>query len=75
MNEIILECFSEICPVPLVRTQNTLKEMEIGDVLIVQIDHSCAMINIPDWALTNGHKVETDEVSDGEWEITITKMK
>lgn len=75
MNEIILECFSEVCPIPLVRTQHTLKNMQIGDVLVVKIDHSCAMKNIPEWAHANGHKVEIDEVDDGEWEITIIKVK
>ncbi len=43
MNEVVIDCFGEACPVPLVKAQNKLKEMAIGDVLIVQIDHSCAM--------------------------------
>lgn len=75
MNEVVLDCFGEACPVPLVKAQNKLKEMEIGDVLIVQIDHSCAMKNVPEWARKDGHNVEVEEVDDGEWEVIIEKAK
>jgi TusA-related sulfurtransferase len=75
MQEIILDCLGEACPVPLVKAQNKLKEMAIGDVLIVQIDHSCAMKNVPDWAREDGHNVEVEEVDDGEWEVIIEKVK
>ena len=75
MNEVVLDCFGEACPVPLVKAQNALNDMEIGDVLIVQIDHSCAMKNVPEWARTDGHNVEVEEVDDGEWEVIIEKVK
>ena len=48
--EIVLDCLGEACPVPLIKTEKALEELESGDVLIVQIDHSCAMKNVP-----NGH--------------------
>lgn len=71
----MLDCFGEACPVPLIKAQNKLKELEIGDVLIVQIDHSCAMKNVPEWARTEGYNVEVEEVDDGEWEVIIEKNK
>ena len=75
MQEVELDCYGEACPVPLVKAQNKLKEMEVGDVLIVQIDHSCAMKNVPEWARKEGHNVEVEEVDDGEWEVIIEKAK
>jgi TusA-related sulfurtransferase len=75
MKEVELDCLGEACPVPLVKAQNKLKELEIGDVLIVQIDHSCAMKNLPEWAREAGHNVEIEEVDDGEWEVVIEKVK
>ena len=71
----MLDCFGEACPVPLIKAQNKLKELELGDVLIVQIDHSCAMKNVPEWARTEGYNVEVEEVDDGEWEVIIEKNK
>ncbi len=75
MAEYTLDCLGEACPVPLVKTEKKLKELKVGDVLIVQIDHSCAMKNVPEWARKEGHNVEVEEVEDGEWECIIEKVK
>ncbi len=75
MNEKVIDCLGEACPVPLVKAQNELKALNTGDVLIVQIDHSCAMKNVPEWARKDGHNVEVEEVDDGEWEVIIEKVK
>ncbi len=73
MSERTLDCLGEACPVPLVKAQNEIQKMAVGDVLIINIDHSCAMKNIPDWAREAGHNVEIDEVGEGEWDIIIEK--
>jgi len=75
MAEFTLDCLGEACPIPLVKAQNKIKDMAVGDVLVVQIDHSCAMKNIPDWARKEGYNVEVEEVDDGEWEVIIEKSK
>lgn len=75
MKEVELDCLGEACPIPLVKAEKKIKELEPGDVLIVQIDHSCAMKNLPEWARKEGHNVEVEEIDDGEWEIIIEKVK
>jgi TusA-related sulfurtransferase len=75
MKEVTLDCLGEACPVPLVKAQKALEDLAVGDVLIVQIDHSCAMKNVPEWAREAGHNVEIEEVDDGEWEVVIEKAK
>lgn len=75
MKEVILDCMGEACPVPLIKAQNKIKELEIGDVLIIQIDHSCAMKNVPEWGRKEGYNVEVEEVEDGEWEVIVEKTK
>jgi TusA-related sulfurtransferase len=75
MKEVELDCLGEACPVPLVKAQKKLEGMEVGDILIVQIDHSCAMKNLPEWARTEGHNVEVEEVGEGEWDVIIEKVK
>ena len=71
--EVVLDCLGEACPVPLIKTEKELEKMDSGDVLIVQIDHSCAMKNVPEWARKQGHEVELEEIDDGEWECIIEK--
>ncbi len=73
MAEYELDCLGEACPVPLVKTENKLKELEVGDTLIVIIDHSCALKNVPEWARKQNHEVEVEEIGDGEYEIFIDK--
>ncbi len=75
MAEYTLDCLGEACPIPIVKTEKKMKELKVGDVLIVQIDHSCAMKNVPEWARKEGHNVEIEEVDDGEWECIIEKVK
>lgn len=73
MKEHLLDCLGEACPIPLMKTEKKMNSMNVGDVLIVQIDHSCAMKNLPEWSRTQGHNVEIEEVGDGEWEVVIEK--
>lgn len=75
MAEFTLDCMGEACPIPLMKTEKKLAGLAVGDVLIVSIDHSCAMKNVPEWARTQGHNVEIEEVGDGEWEVVIEKTK
>lgn len=72
--EVVLDCLGEACPVPLIKTQKALEPLTVGDVLIVKLDHSCAMKNVPEWARKAGHNAEIEEVDDGEWECIIEKL-
>ena len=73
MAEYELDCMGEACPLPLMKAEKKMKDLASGDLLIVHIDHSCAMKNVPEWARSQGHNVEVDEVDDGEWDVVIEK--
>ena len=73
MTEKRLDCLGEACPIPIVKSEKAIAELDVGDLLIVEIDHSCAMKNIPEWARDAGHNVEIEETGDGQWEVYIEK--
>lgn len=73
MAEFELDCMGEACPVPLMKAEKKMATLSAGDVLIVHIDHSCAMKNVPEWARKQGWNVEVEEVDDGEWDVIIEK--
>ncbi|MEA4999190.1 MAG: sulfurtransferase TusA family protein [Candidatus Limiplasma sp.] len=73
MAEFELDCMGEACPVPLMKTEKKMNTLAAGDVLVVHIDHSCAMKNVPEWARKQGFNVEVEEVDDGEWDVIIEK--
>ena len=73
MAEHFLDCLGEACPVPLIKAQKELETMPAGDVLKVNVDHTCAIKNIPDWARSRNYHVEIEETGEGEWDIVIQK--
>ena len=73
MAQFELDCMGEACPVPLMKTEKKMNTLAAGDVLVVLIDHSCAMKNVPEWARKQGYNVEVEEVDDGEWDVIIEK--
>lgn len=73
MAEYSIDCKGEACPVPLLNTERKLDELAKGDTLIVTVDHTCAIKNIPEWSRLHGHNVETIEIGTGVWAIVIVK--
>jgi TusA-related sulfurtransferase len=71
MNKI--DCFGDVCPIPLIKLKNKLKEIETGDSIMIVVDHSCVVESISDYYDHSKHTIEIDEVFNGVWEITITK--
>jgi len=53
------------CPMPVIRTQDRIKQLEPGDTLEVVSTDPGALNDIPAWCRINGHKViETREEND-----------
>ncbi len=59
-----------LCPLPVIRTQNRVKDLAKGDTLEVICTDPGAEHDIPAWCRINGHRVI--DISSGEEEITIT---
>jgi tRNA 2-thiouridine synthesizing protein A len=46
-----------LCPLPVIRTQNKIKELTTGDVLEVTCTDPGAIHDIPAWCRIHGHQV------------------
>ena len=61
MNDITpthtLDCSRLLCPMPVIKTQNKLKEMQVGEILKVTCTDPGVLQDIPTWTRINGHKV------------------
>ncbi|MEJ2142336.1 MAG: sulfurtransferase TusA family protein [Gammaproteobacteria bacterium] len=58
-----------LCPLPVIRTQDAIANLDNGDILEVVCTDPGALNDVPAWCRINGHKVlETSENND---EITI----
>ena len=58
------------CPMPVIRAQDKIKELQVGDTLEIVATDPGVLNDIPAWSRINGHKVlETREVDD---EVFVT---
>ena len=57
-----LDARNLLCPMPVIRTQDKVNELQAGDKLEVVCTDPGALSDIPTWCRINGHKVlETDQ--------------
>ena len=70
-----LDVRGDICPYPMLRTIQALKELSPDDAgLEVVTDHAPALDTIPTQAARLGYAVDIQETGNPEWRITLTKM-
>ena len=63
MSQHTLDCRNLLCPMPVIRTQNALKELSEGELLEVTCTDPGSLSDIPTWCRINQHEViSTDEV-------------
>lgn len=57
MADRTLDVCEEVCPMPVVRTRDTLKEMSSGQTLEVTVDYPPSKENVQRFAINAGNKV------------------
>ncbi len=60
-----------LCPMPVIRTQNRVEELQPGDTLEVVATDPGVLNDIPAWCRINGHKVVEMEERDGEIYVVV----
>ncbi len=62
-----------LCPMPVIRTQNRIKELQPGDTLAVFATDPGVKADIPAWCRVHGHHVEgIQELPERrEWVVTV----
>ena len=71
MSEHELDARNILCPLPVIRTQNTVQTLKKGDILTVTCTDPGALNDIPMWSRINGHKVLDMQQHDNEIKISI----
>lgn len=60
-----------LCPLPVIRAQNRVKDMQCGDILEVICTDPGALYDIPAWCRMYGHEVLDTQRSNEEVRITL----
>ena len=70
MSHYTLDARNSLCPMPVIKTQNKVAELQAGDTLEVTCTDPGALNDIPAWCRINGHTIiETQERNE---EVIIT---
>ena len=65
MSDYTLDARNLMCPMPVIRTQDKVAELQVGDRLQVTCSDPGALNDIPAWCRINGHTVvDTKEQND-----------
>lgn len=68
----VLDCFNEVCPIPIIKLQNVLDEIKSGEPYMLVTDHSCTMREVELLCRTHKLAYSVNEPMNGVWEIKIT---
>ena len=71
MAHTVLDVRHQLCPIPVIRSQNTINKLKNGDFLDVLCTDPGAMHDIPTWCRIHGHKVVDASHKGNEIKITI----
>ena len=71
MSHYTLDAKRLLCPMPVIRTQDKIKTLSVGDVLEVVCTDPGALNDVPAWCRINGHKVLDTKTDDDEVIIII----
>ena len=69
MSDITLDARNLLCPLPVIRTQNALEDMQQGESLLVKCTDHGVINDIPAWCRINGHEILS--IDEQEYEIVI----
>ena len=72
MSELVeLDTRGLLCPMPVIRTQNAIKDLAPGDTLKVVATDPGTRHDIPAWCRVHGHAVIEQTTADRELTFTI----
>ncbi len=71
MSREVLNTHRLLCPMPVIRTQDKVRQMSVGDELEVVCTDPGALHDIPAWCRINGHEVIETISGDGEYTVVL----
>lgn len=70
-----LDCVGLYCPMPIIKTREKMKELEVGQVLEVVADDKGIKADMPAWCRSTGNEFLGVEEEDGEYRVYVRKLR
>ena len=72
--DVSLDCFGLLCPMPVIKTAQLIKELKIGQILEVLATDMGIKNDLPAWCRSTGQQYLGLEEKDGEYRAYIKKV-
>jgi len=63
-----------LCPIPVVKISNAVKEVEVGDIIEATATDPGVMMDIPAWCKSTGNEMLKMEEDDGVFTFMVKKL-
>jgi len=74
-SDVKLDCFGLLCPMPIIKTAETIVRMKVGQVLEVAATDEGIKTDMPAWAKATGQEYLGTESTAGEYRAYVRKTK
>lgn len=68
-----IHVYGEMCPAPLIKAEQKLREMVPGDLLVMESDHSCTVRLLREHLRKLPCRFAVTQVADGIWQFQIER--
>ena len=73
--DAILDTLGLYCPMPIVKTAEKIKDLKIGEVLVVISDDEGIKEDMPAWCKRTENEFLRIEEKEGEYRVYVKKLK
>ena len=73
--EKVLDLKGLLCPIPVVKISNAVKEVEVGDVIEATATDPGVMMDIPAWCASTGNELQSMDEVDSIITFRVKKLK
>ncbi|MCB1763116.1 MAG: sulfurtransferase TusA family protein [Gammaproteobacteria bacterium] len=71
MNRVLVDARRLLCPMPVIRVQNSVANLPAGTLVEAYCSDPGALNDIPAWCRINGHRVVETRSTEGEYVVVL----
>lgn len=71
--DVSIDCLGLYCPMPIIKTAEKIKEIEVGEILEVISDDEGIVEDMPSWCKMTGHEFLGIESEDEDFRAFVKK--
>lgn len=73
--DVTLDTFGLLCPMPIIKTAQKMKELKVGEVLEVLATDLAIREDMPAWCRATGNEYLGLEEKEGEYRVYVRKLQ